>query len=476
MVTKKKLLAYICTGLIAISMIFPAAVRAANAYYVSSTGNDSNPGTLAQPFRTLQKGASKLVAGDTLNIRGGTYAEIMNIGSSGSAASPITIASYPGETAIIDGGGTLPSGIYNPLVNVGGTYIVLDGLEIRNSAGRGISLEGSHNTVQNCNVHNIQMEGIYSSGSYSTIQNNKIWRASDVNYTHPGGDWPGAMSFGAAFSPNTSPNITIRNNEIYQNSGEGILCMYTDNGLIEGNIVRDNWAEDIYLDQCSNTTIRGNLVYYTQDKQFWRNSNAPKDGIAIANEAIQAYPIAHDIKIYNNIVVNTGNAITFWTGFAAGASAKNATIANNTIINNFTYGSGINIGAPASGASHQNTVIENNIISVGGTPLVSPSMTGLTYTRNLWSKKPSVLGSGDMVGNPLLSDPAHSVNASIDPRWYTLTSSSPAKGKALVLSDVQTDYFGIGRDSSPDIGANEYTVTAITGEHTFYLPMIRSIH
>jgi len=42
---------------------------------------------------------------------------------------------------------------------------------------------------------------------------------------------------------------------------------------------------------------------------------------------------------------------------------------------------------------------------------------------------------------------------SIDPSWYQLTESSPAIGKALALPDVQTDYFGTVRNSSPDMGA-----------------------
>ena len=34
-------------------------------YYVSLTGSDSNPGTLAQPFGTINHGASVLTPGDT---------------------------------------------------------------------------------------------------------------------------------------------------------------------------------------------------------------------------------------------------------------------------------------------------------------------------------------------------------------------------------------------------------------------------
>ena len=44
-------------------------------YYVSPTGSDSNLGTLTAPFLTINHGVRVLLPGDTLYIRGGTYAE-----------------------------------------------------------------------------------------------------------------------------------------------------------------------------------------------------------------------------------------------------------------------------------------------------------------------------------------------------------------------------------------------------------------
>jgi len=452
MITKKYIPACICVGLVVFSLFFSSPARAANFYYVSTSGNDSNPGTLALPFRTIQKGVSVLTPGDTLFVRGGTYLETISIGVSGSSTAPITISSFPGETPIIDGNNTLPGYIYSPLVSMHGSYLIFDGFEVKNSTGRGIQTDGSDNIIKNNNVHYIQDIGIYSAGSYNTIENNKVWRAVDSNYTH-GGTWPGALAFGSVNSPNDSPYVIVRNNEVYQNSGEGILCLYTDNGIIEGNIVRDNWAEDIYLDTCSYTTIRNNLTYYTTDKQFWRGTNSPQGGIVLSNEGRQTYPIGHDRKIYNNISVNAGSGISFWTGYASGSALINDTIAFNTIVNNYSYGTGINVDS----GPHQNTVIEDNLILVNlGTPLNSPSRAGLTFSSNLWSKNPVFLGSGDVVGNPLLSNPTQSVDVSIDPSWYQLTESSPAIGKALALPDVQTDYFGTPRDSAPDMGADEF--------------------
>ncbi|MGH9630740.1 MAG: DUF1565 domain-containing protein [Bryobacteraceae bacterium] len=72
--------------------------------FVSLTGNDSNPGTITQPFRTIAKGVSTVQAGDILNLRGGEYVEpVIITAKHGTAALPIMMRSYPGENASIDG-------------------------------------------------------------------------------------------------------------------------------------------------------------------------------------------------------------------------------------------------------------------------------------------------------------------------------------------------------------------------------------
>jgi len=47
--------------------LLPAGLHAAT-YYVSSTGNDSNPGTLASPWRSIQGSLNQMHCGDTLNV------------------------------------------------------------------------------------------------------------------------------------------------------------------------------------------------------------------------------------------------------------------------------------------------------------------------------------------------------------------------------------------------------------------------
>lgn len=87
-------------------------------YFVAANGNDSNPGTISQPFATWQKGFSAANPGDTVFIRGGSYypgsENVINVFGSdffcgvcisrkkGSAGKLITIKAYPGEKPVLD--------------------------------------------------------------------------------------------------------------------------------------------------------------------------------------------------------------------------------------------------------------------------------------------------------------------------------------------------------------------------------------
>src|SRR5262245_60270523 len=53
--------------------LFIHAASFANVWYVAPGGNDTNPGTIAQPFQTIQKAQTVVSPGDTFYIRGGTY-------------------------------------------------------------------------------------------------------------------------------------------------------------------------------------------------------------------------------------------------------------------------------------------------------------------------------------------------------------------------------------------------------------------
>ena len=112
------------------------AVPQSATYYVSPTGSDANPGTANQPWRTIQKAADTLIAGDTVYIKSGTYSEQVVPKNSGNADNYITYAVYPGDTATIDGSSVSAKGGLFGLFHIFEKVTVHGGDRIVNPIGK----------------------------------------------------------------------------------------------------------------------------------------------------------------------------------------------------------------------------------------------------------------------------------------------------------------------------------------------------
>jgi Fibronectin type III domain len=106
-----------------------------NNYYVATTGDDSNPGTQASPWLTLQHAdAVGRVAGDCVNVAPGSYAAGVQPTHGGNLASPTGYVVYRCQT--LDGCKiTASGGNADPAFNISSTgsgpnCLVLDGFEV----------------------------------------------------------------------------------------------------------------------------------------------------------------------------------------------------------------------------------------------------------------------------------------------------------------------------------------------------------
>jgi hypothetical protein len=80
-------------------------LSAGPAYYVDpAQGDDANDGSITKPWKSVQYGVRRLQPGDAFYLRGGVYHETVYLTRSGTMESPIVIAAYPGELAVLDGG------------------------------------------------------------------------------------------------------------------------------------------------------------------------------------------------------------------------------------------------------------------------------------------------------------------------------------------------------------------------------------
>lgn len=90
------------TSLVLLFM-FISIFKTTAQYYVSVNGNDLNPGSYALPFKTIQKAANIMIAGDTCLIRAGVYRETITPVNNGTSTAHIVFKNYSDEKVIIVG-------------------------------------------------------------------------------------------------------------------------------------------------------------------------------------------------------------------------------------------------------------------------------------------------------------------------------------------------------------------------------------
>lgn len=435
-------------------LVMAACPAQTATYFVSPAGNDAYDGTVpayvggtSGPVKTIRKGAALVKAGDTLYLRAGAYQETVVLSTSGTESAPITISSYPGEWAAIDGGFTLPASEWGTLFHVNGSYNRVKDLEVRNSNWLGLVIAGYRGVVENIHSHHNMETGILLQADNTQAVNCKVWwnaKRNEYGKGYPTGGW--ATGISAARHPR---DATIRNCIVWNNWGEGLSTFESENVTLEDNIVYDNQT-NIYISDAVNCTCQRNLVYSTLNNIF-TNSSGLQAGIMMGDERYN--PPSSGNKVINNLCI--GNKLNFyWWQGGSGGGLVNTIIAHNTFVNSVRT-SGMKIAAGA----HSNTQIVNNIVfQADALPVaVIDSRSGLTLSHNLWSKSPptNAAGTFDVIGDPLLAMSGSVLPGKLTPDYFKITSGSPAMKMGLFLADVNNDFFKFPRGSHPAIGAHE---------------------
>ena len=334
------------------------------AFYVSTTGSDSNPGTLSSPWRTIQHAANSVQAGDSVYVRGGVYNESVNISVSGSAiAGPITFQTYPGEQAIVDGTGLVsPTSGTQGLINiVNQSYISIQGLEIRNyqtssasgtPAGIWVSGSGSNIQIVNNLIHNIVTTSETTGSAFGIAVYGTAAPAS-LDAVTISGNQVYNLRTGTSESVNVDGNVTnfvIANNVVHDNDNIGIDVIgfegvspdpaydYARNGTIAGNT--------IYNISAINNPGEGNQYdangIYVGGSQVVIERNLIHDvdiGIEMASEH-QGH-ITSFVTARNNLVYSANSVGITIGGYASNVGGTDhCTIVNNTLFQNDTKKTG----------------------------------------------------------------------------------------------------------------------------------------
>ena len=126
-------------------LVVAASTTPAATYYVATNGNDADPGTLAQPWKTLQHAADRVAPGDTVEVRAGDFAGA-SFATSGTATRQIVVEAYAGESPSITADNPkTPDGINLE----GASYMTLKGFTINGRTRAGIrAVKCQHVTIR----------------------------------------------------------------------------------------------------------------------------------------------------------------------------------------------------------------------------------------------------------------------------------------------------------------------------------------
>ena len=373
----------------------------ANSYYVSTSGNDSNPGTEIQPWRTIQKAANTLIAGDTVFIKAGTYNERVIVQNSGALNNYIVFSNYQDDTVIIDGNGISWGQNWNGLFDISNkSYIKVSGLKIKNADYGGFWIENSdHVIIENNYTYNTFSSGIgVWNSSYVTIKNNEIELACNDGEQE-------------CITVANSNNCEIYENNVHDNGsgtngGEGIDIKQGSHDInVFKNIVHHlNERIGIYADAWDtltyNINIYQNIVH-----------DCGNNGMVVQSE--MGGTIEY-VSFYNNIVYRNK-----WDGIAVGSVTASDTvnstpvyhikIINNTLYKNGEILNGWGFGILVNNPYAQDITIRNNICSensaqIGVQQIDSGGIIdhNLLYGNNTASG--AVYGNDSIIGNPLFID------------------------------------------------------------------------
>ncbi len=385
-------------------------------YVVSPKGNDKNPGTSEKPWRTVQRAALKLQAGDRVFICAGIYKEKIRSAHSGTKDKPIIYQAFPGERPVIDGKDVkLPEWTGLFLVQ-GLSYIQIRGLTIQNAGpydgDAGLMVDKSdHIVIEGLRTYNTKSSGI------------GVWKSREVLVE--GNEVELACNDGSqeCISIAQTDGFEVRDNEVHHggpgnHGAEGIdIKDGSCHGTVHHNHVHHMNRVAIYVDVWNKPThdieVFDNVVH-----------DNTRDGIDLAAEN---GGVLERVKVHDNLVYRNGhNGMTFaaWGENVPHHVIQDLEVFNNTFWRNGTakWGGGILFENKEAKSIkvHDNILSDNHSFQIA----VDVKPVSAKISRNLIhgfrGYENETRGADFLEADPLFKDPATGD--------FHLLSTSPAKG------------------------------------------------
>ncbi|WP_079178917.1 right-handed parallel beta-helix repeat-containing protein [Streptomyces humi] len=213
------------------------AQAASTVLYVSPSGTDSAAGTQSAPT-TLTSAISRIAAGGTIYLRGGTYSYSSTVtipaGSDGTSSARTTLSAYPGETPVLNFSAQSESSS-NRGIQLFANYWHLYGLTVQHAGDNGIYVGGSNNVVERTVTAYNRDTGLQL-GRISSSTSSSAWPANNLivsSESHDNADSDGEDADGFAAKLTTGTGNVFRYDVSHNNIDDGWdLYTKTDTGAI----------------------------------------------------------------------------------------------------------------------------------------------------------------------------------------------------------------------------------------------------
>jgi hypothetical protein len=258
------------------------------ALYVAATGSASAAGTQAAPT-TLASAITKVAAGGTIYLRGGSYAlsatQTIAAGNNGTAKALKTISAYPGEKPVLNFA-SMATADGNRGLALNGNFWHLYGFVVQNAGDNGIAVGGSNNVIERVVTRFNRDSGLQIS-RVSSATAKADWPANNLvlsTESHDNADPDGEDADGFAAKLTVGAGNVFRYDVSHNNIDDGWdLFAKPDTGPIAPVTIEDSLSY-------SNGTLTSGTV----------NASGDRNGFKLGGSDIAVNHIARRNIAYNN--------------------------------------------------------------------------------------------------------------------------------------------------------------------------------
>jgi len=434
--------------LIILILVICSLTASAATYYVATTGDDGAAGSLAAPWLTWQKGFETIVAGDTLYIRGGTYASAgASVGADyravsvdnhdGTSGDLIVVLNYTGEIPILDCATMSADAPHYGIMLINCSYWYVKGLQVKNvpqhASGdwtQGIAVLYSTNiTLERCVSHHNGGVGIgsaYGATDDILFLNCDSYANADP-YTVSPGAYGNADGFGMEESAAGS-TVTLTGCRSWNNSDDGYDCWDSDG--------------QVTLDKC--------WTWHNGYRENQSTTGGDGNGFKLGRTDTA------DSTVFARTVVNCLSFLNRYTGYATNNAKCLIYFYHSTAYDN-GYGGFLVSGFEWLPFVFKNLISAENLYNFNNAALDNVVTDSLSYHATWMPTGPAVTSADFVSVDSTGVSGARQIDGSLPILTYLhLASTSDCKDRGINNTGVSTDGDGNTRGYLPDLGAFEY--------------------